>query len=131
MAVHPIEERYGTREMRAVWSEQNRFSCIVRAEIALAHAEAVCGMIPPTAAEEIEQNAPSASLARAKEIELEIIHDMMAIVKSISAVTGGFGSCVHDGAQSSVILDTPPAPQHKDSIALLYYKHRRLLAVLL
>ena len=29
MAVHPIEERYGTAEMRAVWSEKNRFSCIV------------------------------------------------------------------------------------------------------
>jgi adenylosuccinate lyase len=41
MAVHPIEERYGTAEMRAVWSEKNRFSCIVRAEVALAKAEAV------------------------------------------------------------------------------------------
>jgi adenylosuccinate lyase len=40
MAVHPIEERYGTKEMRAVWSEKNRFSCIVRAEVALARAEA-------------------------------------------------------------------------------------------
>jgi hypothetical protein len=60
MAVHPIEERYGTKEMRAVWSEQNRFSCIVKAEIALAKAEAVCGMIPPTAACEIEANAPAA-----------------------------------------------------------------------
>jgi len=38
MAVHPIEERYGTAEMRAVWSEQNRFSCIVAAEVALAQA---------------------------------------------------------------------------------------------
>jgi adenylosuccinate lyase len=40
MAVHPIEERYGTAEMRAVWSEQNRFSCIVAAEVALAKAQA-------------------------------------------------------------------------------------------
>jgi adenylosuccinate lyase len=40
MAVHPIEERYGTPEMRAVWSEQNRFSCIVAAEVALAKAQA-------------------------------------------------------------------------------------------
>ena len=64
MAVHPIEERYGTAEMRAVWSEQNRFSCIVRAEVALAKAEAVCGMIPPTAALEIEAKAPD-RIARA------------------------------------------------------------------
>jgi len=40
MAVHPIEERYGTAEMSAVWSEQNRFSCIVAAGVALAKAQA-------------------------------------------------------------------------------------------
>jgi adenylosuccinate lyase len=36
MAVHPIEERYDTAEMQAVGGKQNRFSCIVRTEIALA-----------------------------------------------------------------------------------------------
>lgn len=36
MAVHPIEERYDTVEMQAVGGEQNRFSCIVEAEVALA-----------------------------------------------------------------------------------------------
>ena len=46
MAVHPIQYRYGTAEMRAVWSEENRFSCVVAAEVALAHAEAEFGMIP-------------------------------------------------------------------------------------
>jgi adenylosuccinate lyase len=131
MAVHPIEERYGTKEMRAIWSEQNRFASIVRAEIALAHAEAVCGMIPPAAAEEIEQNAPSASLSRAKEIELEISHDMMAIVKSISEVTGESGRWVHYGATSNDILDTATGLQLGQSLDLLDAKLKRLLAVLL
>ncbi len=69
MAVHPIEERYGTAEMRAVWSEENRFSCIVAAEVALAQAQARHGMVPAAAADAIAANAPKASLARAKEIE--------------------------------------------------------------
>ena len=46
MAVHPIEYRYGTPEMRHIWSEDNRFTCIISAEIALASAEAAHGMIP-------------------------------------------------------------------------------------
>ena len=50
MAVHPIEERYGTTEMRAVWSEKYRFACVVAAEVALAKAEAAHGMIPAEAA---------------------------------------------------------------------------------
>jgi len=53
MAVHPIEERYGTAEMRTVWSEQNRFSCIVAAEVALAQAQARYGMIPAPDADAI------------------------------------------------------------------------------
>jgi adenylosuccinate lyase len=131
MAVHPIEERYGTAEMRAVWSEMNRFSCIIRAEVALAHAEAVCGMIPPTAAAEIEAKAPTALLERAKAIEAEISHDMMAMVKAISEVCGDSGRWVHYGATSNDILDTATGLQLGQALDLLDLKLRKLLAVLL
>jgi adenylosuccinate lyase len=131
MAVHPIEERYGTSEMRAVWSEKNRFSCIVRAEAALARAEAHHGMIPAAAAEEISGKAQNASLERAKEIELEISHDMMAIVRSISEVTGDSGRWVHYGATSNDILDTATGLQLGQTLDLLDAKLRRLLSVLL
>jgi len=43
-------------------------------------------MIPAEAAAGIEEHAPEASLERAKAIELETSHDMMAIVKAISDV---------------------------------------------
>jgi adenylosuccinate lyase len=131
MAVHPIEERYGTTEMRAVWSEKNRFPCIVKAEVALAQAEARHGMIPRAAAEEIAGKAHNASLERAKEIEAEISHDMMAIVKSISEVTGDSGRWVHYGATSNDILDTATGLQLGQSLDLLDEKLRRLLATLL
>ena len=44
MAIHPIEFRYGTPEMRAIWTEENRFACIVRAEMALVRAAADFGL---------------------------------------------------------------------------------------
>jgi adenylosuccinate lyase len=131
MAVHPIEERYGTPEMRAVWSEKNRFSCIVSVEVALAKAEAAQGMIPKAAAETIEQHAPGASLERAKAIELEINHDMMAIVKAISEVSGDAGRWVHYGATSNDILDTATALQLSQSLTLIDRKLRILLGILL
>ncbi|MDD5142078.1 adenylosuccinate lyase [Methanoregula sp.] len=131
MAVHPIEERYGTPEMRAVWSERNRFACIVAAEVALAKAEAHHGMIPTAAAAEIESKAKNASLERAKAIELEISHDMMAIVKSIAEVTGESGRWVHYGATSNDILDTATGLQLGQSLDLIDTKLRKLLAVLL
>ena len=131
MAVHPIEERYGTPEMRAIWSEKKRFACIVAAEVALAKAEAAHGMIPPEAAAEIGQHAQNASLERAKAIELEISHDMMAIVKAISEVSGDAGRWVHYGATSNDILDTATGVQLSQALNLIDKKLRILLRVLL
>ncbi len=131
MAVHPIEERYGTPEMRSVWSEKTRFACIVSAEVALAKAEAAHGMIPGAAAEAIARNAPDASLERAKAIELEISHDMMAMVKAISEVSGNDGRWVHYGATSNDILDTATALQLSRALGLIDRKLRILLGVLL
>jgi len=131
MAVHPIEYRYGTPEMRAIWSEENRFSCVVTAEVALAQAEAAHGLIPEAAAGEIAQNAQTASLARAKEIEAEISHDMMAIVKSITEVCGDSGRWVHYGATSNDILDTATGLQLAQAMDLIDAKLRNLLGVLI
>jgi len=131
MAVHPIEERYGTAEMRAVWSEKNRFSCVVAAEVALAKAEASQGMIPAEAAIEIDRCAHKASLERAKAIEIEISHDMMAIVKAVSEVCGESGRWIHYGATSNDILDTATGLQLGKALDLIDEKLRKLLHVLL
>lgn len=131
MAIHPIDFRYGTPEMRSVWDEENRFASVVAAEVALANAEAAYGLIPETAAEEITLHAGEASLARAKEIEDEINHDMMAIVKAVTEVCGKAGRWIHYGATSNDILDTATGLQIKDSLDLIEIKLKQLLAILL
>jgi len=131
MAIHPIDYRYGTPEMRAVWSEENRFRAIVAVEVALARAEAAHGMIPAEDAETIAVCAPGARPERAKEIEAEINHDMMAIVRAIAEVCGDAGRWIHYGATSNDILDTATALQIRDSLALIEEKLKRLLSVLL
>ncbi|KUG15046.1 adenylosuccinate lyase [hydrocarbon metagenome] len=130
MAIHPIDFRYGTPEMRAVFSEENRFLSIVQAEIALAKAGADFDLIPPVAASQIQENALAASLARAKEIEEEINHDMMAIVRAIAEVCGDAGGFVHYGATSNDILDTATGLQLKEALGILDAKLRGLLAIL-
>jgi len=117
--------------MKAVWTEEHRFSRIIDAEVALAQAEASCGMIPTSAAEEIVKNAHSASLERSKEIELEIHHDMMAIVRALSEVCGESARWVHYGATSNDILDTATGLQLKDALSILEKKLKSLLSALL
>jgi adenylosuccinate lyase len=131
MAIHPIEYRYGTPEMQAVWSEQNRFDCIVATEVALARAGAAHGMIPGPEAEIIAEKAKRATLDRAKTIEDEIHHDMMAVVTAVSEQCGEAGRWVHYGATSNDILDTATGLQIRESIAIIEKKLKTLLNVLL
>ncbi|MHC1626326.1 MAG: adenylosuccinate lyase [Methanoculleaceae archaeon] len=131
MAIHPIDFRYGTPEMRSVWNEENRFRAIVRAEVALAEAEARLGIIPEEDAAVIRASAASATLERAREIEAEIDHEMMAIVRAIAEVCGDAGRWIHFGATSNDILDTATALQLAQSCEIIEEKLCRLLAVLL
>ena len=131
MLIHPIDFRYGTPEMKTVWSEENRFRCVVSAETALVSALASCGIIPEADAKSVSLNAQKASLERAKEIEAEIGHDLMGMVKAISEVCGEAGRYIHFGATSSDILDTATGLQIKQALEILDEKLEGFLAVLL
>lgn len=131
MAIHPIDFRYGTAEMRRIWSEEARFKAIIRAEVALAMAEAEVGLIPAEAAEAIALAAPKATLRRANEIESEIHHDMMAVVKTLAEVAGPAGRFVHFGATSNDILDTATGLQLKDAFNCIEEKLKILLRILI
>ncbi|TQD25259.1 adenylosuccinate lyase [Methanolobus vulcani] len=132
MAIHPIEYRYGTDEMKFVWSEANRLEKIMKAEAALARAEADIGLIPKEAADIIESSIGSVELERVKEIEDEIHHDMMAVVLAISEkCEENADKWVHFGATSNDMLDTATGLQLKEAVAILDTKIRQLLEVLL
>ncbi|MCS3924713.1 adenylosuccinate lyase [Methanosalsum natronophilum] len=132
MAIHPIEYRYGTSEMKHVWEEENRLEKLLRVESALAKAEAEVGLIPEDAAKNIAESIKKIELKRVKEIEDEIHHDMMAVVLAISEkCPEDSGKWVHFGATSNDILDTATALQLKDAILIMEKKLKNLLKVLL
>jgi adenylosuccinate lyase len=131
VAIHPIEYRYGTAEMKYVWSQENRLAKILQTEAALARAEADMGLIPAEAAEVISECVTSVKADRVDEIEAEIHHDMMAVVVAISEqCRDDAGKWVHFGATSNDILDTATALQIKDAIDILEDKLKILLRVL-
>lgn len=125
MSIHPMEFRYGTREMKAIWEEDFRLRCLFRVEAALAQAEEELGMIPPGAAEEIARAAEVTRPQRAKEIEDEIGHDMMATVLALAEESPRFGEWIHLGATSNDILDTATGLQIKASLEILEEKLKK------
>ncbi len=125
MIVHPIDYRYGTPEMKRIWSEESRIKRMIRVEIALLKALAKKGYISMDAVKKISERARRIKPERVKEIEAEIKHDVMALVKAISEVADD-SRWIHFGATSNDIIDTAVATQLRDSIKILEVKLAKL-----
>jgi len=122
MATHPIDYRYGTDEMRSVWSEENKLRKILDVEVALARAEEETGDVPEGVAGEIEDAAEDVTLERVKEIEAEIHHDVMAVVRAVEencSDGSGAGEYIHFGATSNDIIDTADTLRLRESMDIL------------
>jgi len=90
-------------------------------EAALAWAHAEVGDIPKKDAQKIMDVATikMVKLGRVKEIESQIRHDVMSVVRALSEVAGASGGYVHLGATSQDINDTATALQLREAVEVL------------
>ena len=132
LPVLPIDTgRYGMPEMVRIFEEESRLRKMLLVEAALAKAHAELGNIPREDAERIWEVATSGvvKLERVKEIEAEIKHETMAVVRALAEACGPSGRYVHLGATSSDILDTALALQLKEALAILKDRLAELTAL--
>jgi len=125
LPILPIDTgRYGTTEMRRIFEEENRLQKMLDVEAALAWAHAEVGNIPREDAEKIAAMASlkHVKISRVKEIEREIKHDVMAVVRALAEVCGPSGAFVHLGATSYDIVDTANALQLKEALEIIEAK---------
>ncbi len=128
MIVHPIDYRYGTKEMKRIWSEESKIKRMIWVEIALLRALAKKGYFDESKVKKAQEQALKVTPARVKEIEMEIRHDVMALVRAISeAVDRDIARWVHFGATSNDIIDTATATQLRDAVKILELKLKKLL----
>jgi len=134
LPILPIDTgRYGTVEMRKIFEEENKLQKRLDVEAALALAHAEVGNIPLEDAKVIAEKASTkyVKLERVKEIERQIKHDVMAMVKALAEVCGPSGAYVHLGVTSYDVVDTATALQLKEALNLIEEKLNRLEKVLI
>ncbi len=134
MAIHPIEFRYGTPEMKAVWESENKLQRMLDVEAALAQAEGKLGIIPQDIADEIARKANTEYVKqeRVNEIEKATKHDIGALVKGLGEVCeNDAGEYVHFGATSNDIIDSSNSLLIKDSAEIIKDKIKTLTELLL
>lgn len=98
-------ERYSREEMSNIWTEQNRFEAWLEVEILASEAWAELGYIPKEDVKLIRQNA-RVDVERAKEIERETRHDVVAFTRQVSETLGEEKKWVHYGLTSTDVVDT-------------------------
>lgn len=122
MVLSPLEYRYGRDEVKSIYSEQSKLQYMLIVEKAVAIAEAEFSLIPKEAAEEISRVVDSGTvdIERVREIESEIHHDVMAVVRALTEKCDIGGKYVHFGLTSNDVIDTSTALQIKSFYAFLF-----------
>src|SRR5688572_12518519 len=123
----PFASRYGSAEMRAIWSDANKRKLWRQIWVALAAAEAQAGVVTPEQVADLKAHADQLNTARALEIEKEIGHDVMAEVRAFAEQCPVGGGIIHFGATSADITDNADVLRQRDALRLL----RQRLAALL
>ena len=111
-------ERYSPPRMRAIWSEERTFQLWLQVEILACEGQARIGRIPESALPKIR--AASFDVARIKEIEARVGHDVIAFLTSVNESIGQpEARYVHLGMTSSDVIDNAFALQIKESAELI------------
>jgi adenylosuccinate lyase len=115
----PFTWRYGSSEMRSLWSEVHKRRLWRQIWVALAAVQAEFGLIRPDQVEDLRAHVDEVDMPRALEIEAEIHHDLMAEVKAFAEQAPLGGGILHLGATSMDVEDNAEALRLRQSLDLV------------
>jgi adenylosuccinate lyase len=126
----PLTWRYGSAEMRHLWSEAHKRRLWRRIWVALAEAQAEMGLVTPEQVADLRAHAGDIDMDRAHQIEAEIKHDLMSELKAFAEQCPVGGGIIHLGATSVDVEDNADALRLREALDMLLDRLRSLLAVL-
>jgi len=110
----PFSWRYGSGDMRRLWSEEHKRLLWRRIWVALAETQSELGLVTAAQVEDLRYHADEVDVERSLAIEAEIHHDLMAEVKAFAEQCPVGGGIIHVGATSMDIEDNADALQLAD-----------------
>ena len=126
----PFSWRYGSPEMRKIWSRQQTHKLWRKLWLVLAEVQMEFGLVSEEQLAELKRFQEKLDLDRTDEIESEIQHDLMAELMVYAEQCPEAGGILHLGATSMDIKDNAIVIQQKKALNLLEGKVRQLLTQL-
>ena len=122
-------DRYSRKELKAIWSEENKYKIWLDIEVAAAEAMEKYKIIPKGVSSEVKKKA-KIKVKRIHNIESKVKHDVIAFLTSITEQIGIKARYLHQGMTSSDILDTAFNIQLRQSGEILLKDIDKILSVL-
>jgi adenylosuccinate lyase len=130
MYASPFSWRYGSAEMRRVWSEENKRLVWRHLWVALAEVQAEFGLVSAAGLADLQAHVQDVDIAAALELEAEIQHDLMAELRVFAGQCVDGGGMLHLGATSMDIKDNADILLICQSLDLVLPKLENLLQVI-
>lgn len=114
----PFTWRYGTQDMRAIWSEAHKRRVWRRIWVELARAQNAAGLVTAEQVTDLEAHVEQIDIERAEAIEADIQHDLMAEVRTYAEQATIGGGIIHLGATSADVEDNADVIRIRESLDL-------------
>jgi adenylosuccinate lyase len=125
--ISPFTWRYGTDQMRYIWSEVNKRRLLRKVWVALAKAQSEAGLVKQEQVDDLIAHQDEIDIERATQIESEIHHDLMAEIKTYAEQCPIGGPIIHLGATSMDVLDNVDALRQKEALTIIIKQVENLL----
>jgi adenylosuccinate lyase len=122
-------DRYALPELREIFDERHRLELWLRIELLTVEALRDAGVVPEDDWQRIRTAAGEVDPDRAREIEKESQHDVIAFLRSVTERLGPEGRWLHYGLTSSDVLDTATAVVLRDATRVVEREVERLIEV--
>ncbi|MCH3916908.1 MAG: adenylosuccinate lyase [Spirochaetia bacterium] len=127
--ISPFTWRYGSDDMKHIFSEIHKRTLLRKIWIALANAQRDAGLVTDAQVSELILHKDDIDVDRATEIENAIHHDLMAEIKTYAEQCPTAAPIIHMGATSMDILDNMDAIRIKEALTLTIAKTQELLGL--
>ncbi len=122
-------DRYATKEMQNIWSEENKYKAWLEVEILSSEAFSELGVVPKEDVIAMRENA-AFNIQDIYEIEKETRHDVVAFTRSVSKSLGEEKKWVHYGLTSTDVVDTAYGYLYKQANEIIEKKLEEFIELL-
>jgi adenylosuccinate lyase len=127
----PLETRYASAEMRALWSDRHKFSLWRRVWLALAESQRELGLnITQSQVDELRAHLDDIDFDAAARYERKFRHDVMAHVHAYGDAAPGARAIIHLGATSQDIVCNADLLTLREGLTLIAGKLARVIDAL-